>query len=77
MDKDKVFEIGLYFSYNFVVLGESDFIDCVAGVSKQKSLLTWKIVQQKMPWGLVILLGGGFAPAKGSEVSLKPDSCGM
>ncbi|XP_061683821.1 Na(+)/citrate cotransporter-like isoform X3 [Syngnathoides biaculeatus] len=32
-------------------------------------LLTWKVAQKKMPWGIVLLLGGGFALAKGSEVS--------
>ncbi|NXN84454.1 S13A2 protein, partial [Bombycilla garrulus] len=32
-------------------------------------LLDWKIVQQKMPWNIVFLLGGGFALARGSEVS--------
>ncbi|NWR43717.1 S13A2 protein, partial [Regulus satrapa] len=32
-------------------------------------LLDWKIVQEKMPWNIVFLLGGGFALAKGSEES--------
>ncbi|XP_007554402.2 solute carrier family 13 member 5 [Poecilia formosa] len=32
-------------------------------------LLTWKVAQKKVPWGIVLLLGGGFALAKGSEVS--------
>lgn len=32
------------------------------------ALLTWKMVNQKMPWNIVLLLGGGFALAKGSEV---------
>lgn len=32
------------------------------------ALLNWKIVNEKMPWNIVILLGGGFALAKGSEV---------
>uniref|UniRef100_A0A8C7YZL3 Solute carrier family 13 member 5a n=1 Tax=Oryzias sinensis TaxID=183150 RepID=A0A8C7YZL3_9TELE len=32
-------------------------------------LLTWQVAQQKMPWNIVLLLGGGFALAKGSEVS--------
>ncbi|MED6276042.1 hypothetical protein CHARACLAT_032927, partial [Characodon lateralis] len=30
-------------------------------------LLTWKVAQKKLPWGIVLLLGGGFALAKGSE----------
>ncbi|XP_069471442.1 solute carrier family 13 member 2 [Ambystoma mexicanum] len=33
------------------------------------ALLNWKTVNEKMPWGIVILLGGGFALAKGSEES--------
>ncbi|XP_069801922.1 solute carrier family 13 member 2 [Dendropsophus ebraccatus] len=33
------------------------------------ALLDWQTVNQKMPWNIVILLGGGFALAKGSEES--------
>ncbi|NWY65278.1 S13A2 protein, partial [Erithacus rubecula] len=33
------------------------------------ALLDWKAVQDKMPWNIVFLLGGGFALAKGSEES--------
>ncbi|XP_037349781.1 Na(+)/citrate cotransporter isoform X2 [Talpa occidentalis] len=32
-------------------------------------LLNWKVVQEKVPWGIVLLLGGGFAVAKGCEAS--------
>ncbi|XP_069471130.1 Na(+)/citrate cotransporter isoform X2 [Ambystoma mexicanum] len=32
-------------------------------------LLSWKVVQKQMPWSIVLLLGGGFALAKGSDVS--------
>ncbi|XP_059931381.1 Na(+)/citrate cotransporter [Gadus macrocephalus] len=32
-------------------------------------LLTWRVAQKKLPWNIVLLLGGGFALAKGSEVS--------
>lgn len=34
------------------------------------ALLTWKVTQKKMPWSIILLLGGGFALAKGSEVQL-------
>lgn len=33
------------------------------------ALLTWKVTQKKMPWSIILLLGGGFALAKGCEVS--------
>ncbi|XP_006532711.1 solute carrier family 13 member 2 isoform X3 [Mus musculus] len=33
------------------------------------AILTWKTVNDKMPWNILILLGGGFALAKGSEES--------
>ncbi|XP_039363719.1 solute carrier family 13 member 5 [Mauremys reevesii] len=32
-------------------------------------LLDWKVVQRKMPWNIVLLLGGGFALANGSDAS--------
>ncbi|XP_076062935.1 Na(+)/citrate cotransporter-like [Oratosquilla oratoria] len=31
--------------------------------------LTWQVVHEKIPWKLVLLLGGGFAMAKGAEES--------
>ncbi|XP_048449742.1 solute carrier family 13 member 5-like, partial [Rhincodon typus] len=34
-----------------------------------KRLLSWDIVHHKLPWSVVLLLGGGFALAKGCEVS--------
>lgn len=34
-----------------------------------KPVLDWKTVQGKLPWGLIILLGGGFAMAEASERS--------
>uniref|UniRef100_A0A672JGW2 Solute carrier family 13 member 2 n=1 Tax=Salarias fasciatus TaxID=181472 RepID=A0A672JGW2_SALFA len=33
------------------------------------TLLNWDIVHEKMPWNILLLLGGGFALAHGSEVS--------
>ncbi|KAM6932351.1 Na(+)/citrate cotransporter [Lycodopsis pacificus] len=38
-------------------------------VGRTPPLLTWKVAQKKLPWGIVLLLGGGFALAKGSEES--------
>ncbi|KAL4218029.1 hypothetical protein ACF0H5_022767 [Mactra antiquata] len=34
-----------------------------------KPLLSWKVFNAKMPWGVVLLLGGGFAMAKASQES--------
>lgn len=33
------------------------------------SLIPWKFIQTRVPWGLVFLLGGGFALAQGSKES--------
>ncbi|TNN66080.1 Solute carrier family 13 member 5 [Liparis tanakae] len=47
-------------------------------VGRTPPLLTWKVAQKKVPWGIVLLLGGGFALAKGSEVSVgRVSSCAM
>ncbi|XP_048840584.1 solute carrier family 13 member 2-like isoform X3 [Brienomyrus brachyistius] len=33
------------------------------------TLLNWQVVHEKMPWNIILLLGGGFALARGSEKS--------
>ncbi|XP_076137615.1 solute carrier family 13 member 2-like isoform X1 [Alosa pseudoharengus] len=33
------------------------------------ALLNWEVVHEKMPWNILLLLGGGFALASGSETS--------
>ncbi|XP_053337721.1 Na(+)/citrate cotransporter-like isoform X1 [Clarias gariepinus] len=33
------------------------------------TLLTWHVVQKVLPWNILLLLGGAFALAKGSEIS--------
>ncbi|KAM8818269.1 solute carrier family 13 member 2 [Rhynchonycteris naso] len=38
-------------------------------VKAPPALLNWKTVNEKMPWNIVFLLGGGFALAKGSDKS--------
>lgn len=32
------------------------------------SLITWKYINQNVPWSLIFLLGGGFALAKGEFI---------
>nr|XP_046153723.1 solute carrier family 13 member 2 [Oncorhynchus gorbuscha] len=42
------------------------------GKRKQKApgaLLNWHVVHERMPWNIILLLGGGFALASGSEAS--------
>ncbi|XP_023349618.1 solute carrier family 13 member 5 isoform X3 [Eurytemora carolleeae] len=34
-----------------------------------ETLLNWKLVQEKLAWGVIVLLGGGFALAEGAERS--------
>lgn len=38
-------------------------------VKTASALLEWKVVHERMPWNIVLLLGGGFALASGSEAS--------
>lgn len=34
-------------------------------------IITWKDFQKTMPWEIVILVGGGYALASGSKVTLE------
>ncbi|KAM3601264.1 uncharacterized protein V6R79_009910 [Siganus canaliculatus] len=38
-------------------------------VKAPRPLLNWKVVQERLPWNVIILLGGGYALASGSEES--------
>lgn len=38
-------------------------------VKAPPTLLNWEVVHERMPWNIILLLGGGFALAKGSEDS--------
>ena len=54
---------------------EKDLVNQVfpTGVKEKASytaLLTWQQVHAKLPWGVIILLGGGFALADVSEVNI-------
>ena len=39
-------------------------------------LLDWKTVEKNLPWGIIILMGGGFAMADGCEVNLVCEGIG-
>ncbi|XP_039105316.1 solute carrier family 13 member 3 isoform X2 [Hyaena hyaena] len=45
------------------------WFDLKASNTEPEPLLTWKKVQDTVPWNIVLLLGGGFAMAKGCEES--------
>lgn len=45
---------------------------CPAPNTETEPLLTWKKAQDMVPWNIILLLGGGFAMAKGCEVSASP-----
>lgn len=59
----------------FVIPAKPDFIWIFSKdkskrpVVASQALITWKVVQAKLPWGLIFLLGGGFALAEGSKES--------
>ncbi|XP_053308984.1 Na(+)/dicarboxylate cotransporter 3 [Spea bombifrons] len=45
------------------------WFDLKAPNIENKPLLSWKKAQETVPWNIILLLGGGFAMAKGCEVS--------
>lgn len=59
----------------FIIPARPDFIHVFSKDESKRPkapsppLVTWKVVQQKLPWGLIFLLGGGFALAEGSKES--------
>lgn len=46
-------------------MGSSPFL---APNTETQPLLTWRKAQETVPWNIILLLGGGFAMAKGCEV---------
>ncbi|XP_011495412.1 PREDICTED: protein I'm not dead yet-like, partial [Ceratosolen solmsi marchali] len=38
-------------------------------ITSSEGLITWKMIESKMPWSLMFLLGSGFAISKGSNTS--------
>ncbi|XP_049824489.1 protein I'm not dead yet-like isoform X2 [Aethina tumida] len=59
----------------FIVPSKPDFIYIFSKDETKRpkiaspALITWKVVQQKMPWGLIFLLGAGFTLAEASKTS--------
>ncbi|XP_068119976.1 Na(+)/dicarboxylate cotransporter 3 [Hyperolius riggenbachi] len=45
------------------------WFDLKAPNTENKPLLSWKKAQETVPWNIILLLGGGFAMAKGCEES--------
>ncbi|XP_019492462.1 PREDICTED: solute carrier family 13 member 3 [Hipposideros armiger] len=45
------------------------WFDFKAPNTETKPLLTWKKAQDTVPWNIILLLGGGFAMAKGCEIN--------
>lgn len=41
----------------------------LAAAKPSPSIVTWNILKEKIPWGLLFLLGGGFALAEGSKAT--------
>ncbi|XP_071967130.1 Na(+)/dicarboxylate cotransporter 3 isoform X2 [Engystomops pustulosus] len=45
------------------------WFDLKAPNTENKPILSWKKAQESVPWNIILLLGGGFAMAKGCETS--------
>ncbi|XP_042550527.1 solute carrier family 13 member 3 isoform X2 [Dipodomys spectabilis] len=45
------------------------WFDFKAPITETEPLLSWKKAQETVPWNIILLLGGGFAMAKGCEES--------
>ncbi|XP_044153800.1 solute carrier family 13 member 3 [Bufo gargarizans] len=45
------------------------YFDLKAPNTESRPLLSWKKAQESVPWNIILLLGGGFAMAKGCETS--------
>ncbi|XP_033747489.1 LOW QUALITY PROTEIN: solute carrier family 13 member 2-like [Pecten maximus] len=56
---------------NIFRFGKTDesIYDSKASKMAVKPLMSWKVVEKSIPWGVILLIGGGFALANGSQVS--------
>merc|ERR1712062_338907 len=59
----------------FTLPKEPSFIQSFRGGARtgsrtsSPSILNWKLVEKKLPWGVILIFGGGFALAEGCKVS--------
>ncbi|XP_057373828.1 Na(+)/citrate cotransporter-like isoform X2 [Daphnia carinata] len=56
----------------FIIPAKPKFWNCHTGERNEgpsPALLEWKLVQDRLPWGIVLLLGGGFALSDASKAS--------
>ncbi|XP_015229392.1 PREDICTED: solute carrier family 13 member 2-like [Cyprinodon variegatus] len=49
--------------------GSYGFTEAGKRIKAPPTLLNWQVVHERMPWNIILLLGGGFALAAGSEAS--------
>ncbi|KAK5610014.1 hypothetical protein CRENBAI_022387 [Crenichthys baileyi] len=49
--------------------GSYGFTEAGKRIKAPPALLNWQVVHERMPWNIILLLGGGFALAAGSEIS--------
>ena len=50
----------------FALPGDTNFLKLRPSA---EPLITWKAVERRVPWGIILLLGGGFALGKGCKKS--------
>ena len=53
----------------FALPADKSFWSFTSGEASRKTILEWKVVQAKLPWGLILLFGGGFALGAASSSS--------
>ena len=51
------------------VLPKENPITCIREGRSVPTLITWQLIQEKLPWSVVLLLGGGIALSKGFRLS--------
>uniref|UniRef100_T1IJV4 Citrate transporter-like domain-containing protein n=1 Tax=Strigamia maritima TaxID=126957 RepID=T1IJV4_STRMM len=67
--QDSVAGIGIVFLM-FAVPSRLDFLCCdCKEINPPPRALPWSVVQKKLPWGILLLMGGGYALADGSKAS--------